>query len=96
MKLEEFINKHKPLSVWVEYNEHKNNYETIEKFFERLDWDNELDNVLDKEECIKQDTVYRLQVYPSTPIGFCLIFASTLEKAVNEMDRYFSEEKICK
>lgn len=90
MQIEEFIKKHKPLNVYIEYNENESNYQSIENF---LNYDCDEERILDKEECIKQNSVYRLQVYPNTPIGCYIIFASTLEKAVNEMDKYFSEGK---
>ncbi len=90
MQIEEFIKKHKPLNVYIEYNEHKSNYQSIEDFF---NYDCNEENIVDKEECVKQDTVYRLQVYPNTPIGCYIIFASTLERAIDEMDEFFSKEK---
>ena len=90
MSIEEFIKKHKPLNLYVEYNDHKSSYETVEDYItERYIEDEE---IIDKEECIKKDTLYSLQVYPKTPIGFYKIYASSIEKALEILDEYFVEE----
>lgn len=91
MSIEDFIKKHKPLNLYVEYNDHKSSYETVEDYItERYIEDEE---IIDKEECIKKDILYSLQVYPKTPIGFYKIYASSLEKVINEMDNFFSMMK---
>ena len=89
MNIEEFIKKHKPLNLYIEYNDHKSSYETVEEYI--LERDIKDEEIIDKEECIKNDTIYSLQIYPITPIGFYIIYASSLEKAIEEMDKYFSE-----
>ena len=91
MTIEEFIKKHKPLSLYIEYNDHKSSYETVKEYIEEREITDE--EIIDKEECIKNDTIYSLQIYPITPIGFYLIHSSSLEKAIDEMDKYFSKEK---
>ena len=89
MNIEEFIKKHKPLNLYIEYNDHKSSYETVEEYI--LERDIKDEEIIDKEECIKNDTIYSLRIYPKTPIGFYIIYASSLEKAIEEMDKYFSE-----
>ena len=90
MSIEEFIKKHKPLNLYVEYNDHKSSYETVEDYItERYIEDEE---IIDKEECIKKDTLYSIQVYPKTLIGFYKIYASSIEKALEVLDEYFSEK----
>lgn len=66
MSIEDFIKKHKPLNLYIEYNDHKTSYETVEEYIEERDIKD--DEIIDKEECIKKDTIYSLQIYPSTPI----------------------------
>ena len=90
MSIEDFIKKHKPLNLYIEYNDHKTSYETVEEYIEERDIKDE--EIIDKEECIKNDTIYSLQIYPKHRYGFYLIYSSSLEKAINEMDKYFSQE----
>lgn len=90
MSIEEFIKKHKPLNLYIEYNEHKTSYETVKEYIEERGIEDE--EIIDKEECIKKDILYSLQVYPKTPIGFYKIYSYNLEKAINELDKYFSEK----
>lgn len=66
MSIEDFIKKHKPLNLCIEYNDHKTSYETVEEYIEERDIKDE--EIIDKEECIKNDTIYSLQIYPKTPI----------------------------
>ena len=66
MSIEDFLKKHKPLNLYIEYNDHKTSYETVEEYIEERDIKDE--EIIDKEECIKNDTIYSLQIYPSTPI----------------------------
>lgn len=37
MTIEEFIKKYKPLNLYVEYNDHKSSYETVEEYIEYLE-----------------------------------------------------------
>lgn len=90
MSIEEFIKKHKPLNLYIEYNDHKSSYETVEEYIEERDIKDE--EIIDKEECIKKDTLYSLQVYPKTPIGFYKIYGSSLEKTIEILDEYFREK----
>lgn len=66
MSIEDFIKKHKPLNLYIEYNDHKTSYKTVEEYIEERDIKDE--EIIDKEECIKNDTIYSLQIYPKTPI----------------------------
>lgn len=93
MSVDEFVKKHNPLEVHIAYNEFKGNYDTMEDYFE-LDVDD--DDIVDKEECLKNNSVFRFQVYPNTPIGFYSVYASTLEKAIQDLDEYLSEKEIKK
>jgi hypothetical protein len=68
-----------PYSFSIEYNEHKNYYETVEQCY-----DDKKDDFVDWDECVRTNTVYELHVYPRTPIGFYVVYASTLEKAIEK------------
>jgi len=53
-------------------NDHKNNYETVEEFFEKrrlLDEEFEIDSEIEKL-MIEKDTVIEIIFYPDTPVGF--------------------------
>ena len=92
MSVDEFVNKHNPFNIYIEFNEYKINYKNIEDFFEYdLGIDNEY--IIDKSECIKNNSIYRFQVYPDNSIGFYVVFASTLEKAIKEMDIFLSKKQ---
>lgn len=92
MTIEEFVIKHNPCNLYVEYNAHKTNYETVKEFFSNNIYIDSED-ILDKEDCIKNDTIWNLHVYPATPIGFYSVYASTLEKAINAIDEVLSNNK---
>ena len=59
MSIEDFIKKHKPLNLYIEYNDHKTSYKTVEEYIEERDIKDE--EIIDKEECIKNDTIYSVQ-----------------------------------
>lgn len=88
--LEEFINKFKPFNVYVDYNEFKVNYQTIEEY---LEYEINDEDIIDKDECIKINQVYELIVYPDNAIGSYRIYASSLEKAIKEMTEFFEKER---
>ena len=59
----------------LSHNEHRDVYETVEEFYEA-------DFFVSPEEwhkAVAEDSVWVLQWYPDTPIGFNRIAASTLE-----------------
>ena len=64
------------------HNEHRSNYETIEEWEAHLgpDW------ISDDERAraIHLDNLWVLQWYPETPVGFCLLAASSLESLLRE------------
>ena len=47
MSIEDFIKKHKPLNLYIEYNDHKTSYETVEEYIEERDIKDE--EIIDKE-----------------------------------------------
>jgi len=57
------------------HNEHRDVYETVEEFYEP-------DDFVSPEEwgkAVAEDSVWVLQWYPNTPVGFYKIAASTLD-----------------
>ena len=65
----------------LSHNEHRDMYETVEEFYDA-------ENFVSPEEwdkAVKEDSVWVLQWYPDTPIGFYIIAASTLEAIETEV-----------
>lgn len=73
-------------SMEIEYNPHKQTYQSAKDYLELM---SELDiagiddgiDGKDWNQMIESETIWRINVYPSTPIGFYVIMSSTLEKA---------------
>lgn len=63
--------------VFFTANEHRDYYQTAEEWLvDRIRDQEEIDK-FDKEiwgEMIKRDTIYSLQFYPDTPVGFYIIY----------------------
>jgi hypothetical protein len=88
MKLFEYLNEQTGLQGnWsIEWNPHRTSYATVKDEIERLTSegetffdDEDFINEDDKQRCIDTDTLYVLQWYPETPIGFTTYAASSLE-----------------
>lgn len=78
-------------SLHINHNEHKANYETVERYLEheseRLDFRSEEERL----RCISSDEIWELQWYPDTPIGFYAIAAPTLEALIDYAKEYEKE-----
>lgn len=79
-KLQELISLCKA-SISIDINNHKSSYETIEQYVS--DDAAEIDSEV-LAEMIKRDIVFRLQVYPNTPIGFFVIYHYDIDLAIIE------------
>lgn len=67
-------------SLSLEHNEHKSSYESIEEWTAFLGLsDDEWASPGEKEKAIREDSLWMLQWYPETPIGFHRIAASSIE-----------------
>lgn len=68
--------------LYLEHNAHKDVYETIEEFYDPGAF------VSEKEwfKAVEANSVWKLQWYPDTPIGFYIVCASTLD-AIEEYIR---------
>ena len=61
--------------LYLIHNEHKDVYESVEQFYTKKDFVSEEE----WQKAIKDDSVWTLQWYPDTPIGFHMLYASSLE-----------------
>ena len=68
--------------LYLEHNAHKDVYETIEEFYDFGDFVSEKERL----KAIEANSVWKLQWYPDTPIGFYIACASTLD-AIEEFIR---------
>jgi hypothetical protein len=70
--------------VFISVNEHRDYYETVEKFIkEKIERNEaEIDNEVLRQ-MIKLDTIIELHFYPVTPVGFYEIFHYDLEVALD-------------
>jgi hypothetical protein len=65
--------------LYLQHNEHRNYYQSATEWIadhDLYDWKDEAS----KQRAIQSDSVWTLQWYPDTPIGFCAIAAPTLEE----------------
>lgn len=63
-------------SLYLTHNEHKSVYESIEHFYDKADFVDEPE----WNKAIAENSVWSLQWYPDTPIGFNIICAASLER----------------
>lgn len=64
--------------LYLTHNEHKGVYETVALFTGR-DRDDQWVSPEEKRKAIETDELWCLQWYPDTPVGFCVLMASSLE-----------------
>ncbi|MCP4677701.1 MAG: hypothetical protein GY854_19730 [Deltaproteobacteria bacterium] len=67
------------------HNPHKASYETVERYeqgIEYFDWISEEE----RKAAIETDSIWVLQWYPKTPIGFLCIAASSLEAIIKYLE----------
>lgn len=70
--------KHK-CSLYIQHNDHKSFYESVESWVIDNDDMYSWKSVTTKQEAIDTDSVWTIQWYPDTPIGFISLAAPTLE-----------------
>ncbi len=76
--IEQIMPPHKG-GMSIEKDPHRANYESVEEY-ER--WRGESDDWVspeEREKAIETDTLWTIQWYPDTPVGFCYLMASSLE-----------------
>lgn len=74
--------------VSIEYNPHRMMHQTIKEYFEGSE-----DHFIDYDECVKNDKVYVVRVYPDTCVGFYEICSRFHDDAVNKMIEVLQNER---
>ena len=62
-------------SLWITHNEHTTNYESIAEYL--VDVPIEELSVKEKQLCIDTNSIWEMQVYDKTPVGFYKIYSPT-------------------
>lgn len=75
--------KHK-CGLHLTHNQHKDYYETVEKYFENPWMENWNIPEDEKKKMIETDEIWELQWYPDTPVGFYKVMGSTLESVLQQ------------
>ncbi len=66
-------------SLHLTHNDHKSTYETIEAWEEHGEREDDWVSREQREKAIANDSVWELQWYPNTPIGFIRLLACDLD-----------------
>ena len=68
-------------AMHITHNEHKSNYQSAEEWALENDDRHYADWISDDEraKAIAEDSIWTLQWYPETPVGFCCVAASSFE-----------------
>ena len=76
-------------SVYITYNSHKNNYQSVKEYFEeRKLFDPDIMEEIPNEVLLKMielDTIIEIQAYIDTPIGFILSYHYDIDEAINKI-----------
>lgn len=76
------------ISLSIEHNPHKLNYEKIDEYFRSLQL-----NITDHlspdeyERCLLSDEIWMIQWYPDTPISFHWVFAPTFQECLAKANK---------
>lgn len=82
--MEEKLPKHEA-SLHITHNQHKAYYDKIEDYIlQRQIDDEDWATPTSKETAIKTDSLWELQWYPNTPIGFNCVYGATLEEVITK------------
>jgi hypothetical protein len=79
-KLKELVSKCKA-SVEITINDHKDVYESVHDFIPNEEREGISDDTFAK--MVELDTIVRVQFYPSTPIGFYVIYHYDIDMAMD-------------
>lgn len=76
-------------SLHIDHNQHKAYYEKIEDYIRDIEQnrrvtDEDWATPTSKERCLKNDTIWELQWYPNTPVGFNIVYGATLEECIKK------------
>lgn len=90
MKLEELA-KHllegEFSSLSITFNDHKSNYQTAKEAIEEGQWFSPDDFVspVEMQKSIETNTIWSLQWYPQTPVGFHVLYASSFQAILDHV-----------
>lgn len=80
-----WIRDRKPNQLHLNYNDHACNYVTAKVWIEEYQPDTYKDEPQEAVQAMKDaDTIWTLQVYPNTPVGFNWIHRATLDAVIDE------------
>lgn len=90
MIIQELVDRCKG-GVSLEVNEHRNNYESAKQAIDAmLKWECPPDMNKDSiPKMIETNTIYLLQFYPDTPIGFHSVIGATLDEVLEYAEECF-------
>ncbi len=74
-------------SLHITHNNHKAYYDSIEEYLNELNHEDGgriAQNIID--ECIEKDSIWELQVYKHTPIGFYNIYSPTFQGLFDQLE----------
>lgn len=79
------INLPRHLSMIIEHNDHKSIYQDLRDYL--ADKSNHIEDDMfrdadERQRCIDHDSLWMVQWYPDTPVGFSRVYASTLQAAM--------------
>lgn len=63
----------------IEHNQHKNYYQPIREYITDNDLAEDFESPGAMEDAIRADSLWVMQWYPDTPVGFICVAAATLE-----------------
>jgi hypothetical protein len=81
--MEHIFPKHK-CGLYLTHNEHRDYYEKLEDFIKERDYLEDFVSVEQYEKALKEDSLWVLQWYPNTPVGFQVKCACDLNELLRE------------
>ena len=73
-----WLPKHK-CGLYLTHNEHKDFYESAEEWIADRQFEDDFVSPEEMQKAIQEDSIWRLQWYPETPVGFYSVAAASLE-----------------
>lgn len=78
--------------LFITHNGHKGNYESMEEYLIEMDRYKDMSKE-EYEKCISTNQIWEIQLYPTSPISFYWVAASTLQEAIRLINAATSQEK---
>ena len=79
--------------IYLEINGHRDSYQSIKDAIKEINISNknEIEEELAKK-MIKENTIVSLQFYPDTPIGFYIVYGTSIGEVLNKAIKILEEE----